>query len=117
MRLTTLTHDFRMLRSDEDAHREHPNTFWFPAREARTKLQIGQAAKLIFDIEGEDEHGQASVQGERLWVIVADKIDDYSIGILDHQPAAWESADATYSLFWRSDPLGGLPRACSARRQ
>ena len=105
MRLPTLTHDFWTLSSGEDANRQHPDTFWIPPLEARTNLQIGQAAKLIFEIEAEDEHGQPFVQGERMWVIVAEKIGDYYLGILDNQPATFEPADDIYLCFGAEIPF------------
>lgn len=105
MRLPTLTHDFWTLRSGAAMHREHRDSFWIPPYEARVNLQIGQAAQLIFDIEGEDQHGQVSVQGERMWVIVAAKIGDYYLGILDSQPAALAPSDTVYLCFGAEIPF------------
>jgi hypothetical protein len=33
-----------------------------------------------------DRHGQRVVQGERMWVIVAERIDETYIGVLDGKP-------------------------------
>jgi hypothetical protein len=105
MRLPTLSRDNWTLRSGEEIHREHPESFWLPPREARANLQVGQAAKLIFEIEGEDEQGQPSVQDERMWVIVADKIGDCYLGILDNQPTSLEPADNVYLCFGAEVPF------------
>jgi len=105
MRLPSLTHDYWTLRSGEDAHRRNPDTFWIPPLDDRINLEIGQAAKLIFDIEIEDESGQRSTQGERMWVIVAEKIGDYYIGILDNQPATFDPSDEVYLCFGAEIPF------------
>jgi hypothetical protein len=57
MRLPCLNTDGWELRSGEAAHSAHPDTFWMPPLEERQNLKIGQAARLIFDIEVEDEQG------------------------------------------------------------
>src|SRR5258705_1093556 len=68
MRLPTLERVFWTLRSGEESHRAHPDKFWIPPLEQRSSLQRGQAARLIFDIEAEDEDGKVVVNGERMWV-------------------------------------------------
>jgi hypothetical protein len=88
--------DFWELRSGEIAHAEHPDTFWIPPIEERENLQIGQAAKLAFDIEYEDEDGSVVVQGERMWVIVSEITENGYVGILDSKPALIESSDDFY---------------------
>ena len=76
MRLASFERDFWELRSGEVSHREHPDKFWLPPLAQRQHLQRGQAAKLIFEIEGEEEDGSVTVQGERMWVIVAEKVGE-----------------------------------------
>jgi hypothetical protein len=105
MRLASLESDFWQLRSGEESHRKHPDTFWLPPLDQRQNLSRGQAARLIFDIEGEEEDGTVSVQGERMWVIVADKIGDTYIGILDNQPACLERSDDVYLRFGAEIPF------------
>lgn len=99
MRLPQIDTDFWELRSGEAAQVEHPDTFWIPPLEQRKNLQIGQAAKLIFDIEIEDEEGNLVVQGERMWVIVSEIVDGGYIGILDNKPALFEPSDQVYLCY------------------
>jgi hypothetical protein len=68
-------------------------------------LRRGQAAKLIFDIETEDESGKAVLTGERMWVIVAERIGDQFIGILDSQPACMMPNDTAYLRFGAEIPF------------
>lgn len=96
MRLASFERDFWQLRSGEACHREHPDTFLTPPWEQRNSLQRGQSVKLIFDIEAVDENGQVQVQGERMWVTVAERIGDLYVGILENQPACLEPADNVY---------------------
>ena len=105
MRLPDIESDSWELRSGEAAHQAHPDTFWIPPLEARQNLKRGQAAKLIFDMEAEDEHGDIMVQGERMWVIVAERYDDYYIGILDNQPSSIEVTDKVYLCFGAEIPF------------
>jgi hypothetical protein len=96
MRLATFERDFWQLRSGEQSHREHPDSFWIPSSSDRQSLQRGQAAKLMFDIEYEEEDGSIAIQVERMWVIVAECVGDTYIGILDNQPACFEPSDDVY---------------------
>ena len=104
MRMPNLQQDYWALRSGEDAHRSHPETFWIPPREVRENLRRGQAAKLIFDV-ALDEGGEVVVNGERMWVIVAEKIGDIYIGILDNKPAGFEPRDGAYLCFGAEIPF------------
>lgn len=105
MRLASFERDFWELRSAEESHREHPETFWIPPLQQRQDLERGQAARLIFEIEGEEEDGAVAVQGERMWVIVAEKVGDTYIGILDNQPACLERSDEVYLQFGAEVPF------------
>ncbi len=104
MRLASFERDSWQLRSGEESHRLHPETFWIPPLEQRQRLQRGQAARLIFEIEGEED-GTVTVQGERMWVIVAEKIGDTYIGILDNQPACLDRSDSFYLTFGAEVPF------------
>jgi hypothetical protein len=75
MRLARRENDYWELLSAEDSHQSNLDTFAIPSLEEREGLKRGQAAKRIFDIEGV-EGGQVLVQGERMWVIVAERIGD-----------------------------------------
>lgn len=56
-----------------------------PHRDA-DHLQPGQSARLIFDIQTIDEHGLHEVIGERMWVVVKEKIGDTYVGVLRTEP-------------------------------
>jgi hypothetical protein len=105
MRLASFEQDFWELCSAEECHREHPDTFWIPPLEQRLNLQRGQAARLIFEIEGETEDGSVTVQGERMWVIIAEKVADTYLGILDNQPACLERSEDVYLQFGAEVPF------------
>lgn len=105
IRLPSFERDFWQLRSAEQSHHDHPDTFWIPPLEQRRSLHRGQSARLIFDIEGQDENGSVEVQGERMWVIVAERVGDAYIGILDHQPASIEPSDRVYLCFGAEIPF------------
>jgi hypothetical protein len=96
MRLAEMARDYWQLRSGEASHLANPDVFWIPPLAERQGLRRGDAAKLIFDIESEDEDGGVQLQGERMWVIVAEQRDGTYIGILDNPPASIEPADSTY---------------------
>lgn len=105
MRLPSFDRDFWLIRSAEQSHREHPKTFEIPPLEQRRSLGRGQAARLIFDIEGQDENGAVELQGERMWVIVAERVGDGDVGILDNQPACFEPSDGLYLCFGAEVPF------------
>jgi hypothetical protein len=106
MRLANRESDFWELRSAEDAHAASPNSFSIPDLVKRRSLQRGQAAKLIFDIEGYADDGSVSVQGERMWVIVAERVGDRYVGILDNQPACLQPSDKVYLIMGAEIPFG-----------
>ena len=106
VRLAVLERDFWQLASGEKANAEHPDTFWIPEWKRLDNLQRGDAAKLIFEIEGQDaDTGAIEVSRERMWVIVSGKIGDTYIGILDNQPATIEPADNVYLRFGAEVPF------------
>jgi hypothetical protein len=105
MRHANLERDFWQLRSGEESHGQHPETFMLPPLEERQSLARGQAAKLIFDIETVDENGEVVLTGERMWVIVAERIGGSYIGILDSQPACLTPDEVTYLRFGAEIPF------------
>jgi hypothetical protein len=88
--------DFWCLRSAEEAHRASPETFLLPPSQERDNLVQGQAVKLIFDQEGYEESGEVTVQGERMWVIVTDRMAGRYLGVLDSDPQLLEPNETTY---------------------
>ena len=105
MRLATRKTDFWELRSGEAGHAANPDSFLIPPLEIRRNLQRGQAARLMFDIESENDDGQIIVQGERMWVIVSEKHEDFYVGILDNPPASFEPSDSAYLCFGAEIPF------------
>jgi hypothetical protein len=95
MRLATLDRDRWQLLSGEQAHHRNPLSFALPDRDERTNLQRGQAARLIFEIEVEGNHGEVELLAERMWVLVAEQIDEFYIGMLDNDPTV-ELAEDVY---------------------
>jgi hypothetical protein len=104
LRLPTIEIDYWELRSAERSHAENPTKFQIPSADARNSLARGDAAKLIFDIEACDESGQLVVGGERMWVIVSERIGDYYIGILDSKPSL-DASDDVYLVFGAEVPF------------
>jgi len=105
MRLASISLDSWELRSAERSHRQHPHSFYLPALAERQNLRRGQAAKLIFDIEAEDEQKHVLRGGERMWVIVAERIGGTYVGILDSQPASIEPSEQAYLCFGAEIPF------------
>ncbi len=105
MRLATLERDFWQLRSGEESHREHPDTFQIPPLDERQGLKRGHAVRLFFDIEGNEDDGSVGVQCERMWVIVSEGVGDTYVGILDNQPACLERSDSVYLRFGAEVPF------------
>ncbi|RZJ62107.1 MAG: hypothetical protein EOO58_01015 [Hymenobacter sp.] len=95
MRQPSIETDYWELRSAEESHEKYGDRFWIPSLEDRQNIKRGQAARLIFDIEVDNE-GETEVQGERMYVIVSEKIGDVYIGILDNQPACSDFEDDVY---------------------
>ena len=106
MRLADRQRDYWELASAEEMNRAHPDTFPIPLREDRMSLRRGQAAKLIFEIERELDDGTPDVMGERMWVIVAERVGDLYVGILDNEPASIESGDGVYLCKGAEVPFG-----------
>lgn len=105
MRQAQLSTDFWELRSGEALNRQQPDTFWIPPLHERQNLDKGQAAKLIFDIEADDESGVVHLTGERMWVIVAERVDGGYVGILDNQPSSLNPHPDTYLCFGAEIPF------------
>ena len=90
-RLATIEEDGWQLESGEARHAAAPDTFWIPARAQRDSLRPGEAAKLLFEIEAENE-GRLERGVERMWVIVRGRIGPFYTGVLDSTPASVEPA-------------------------
>ena len=90
--------DYWALISGEDRHCSAPDTFWIPPIENRQGLKFGDAAKLIFEIEAEDECGQVSREYERMWVVVSEVRPQYIIGRLTNTPMVCNENSGFYLM-------------------
>ena len=99
------------LVSAEDRHRASPATFEIPTLQERQTLKIGDAAKLLFDIETK-ENGKTIDRGvDRMWVIVKRTQGAY-LGVLDSDPGLADNLDLR-----RGDTITFQPRhICSIKR-
>lgn len=52
--------------------------------------------KLIFDQEGVEEDGSTTVQGERMYVLVSDRVGERYMGMLTSKPQLLEPGDNVY---------------------
>ncbi|EHH2451624.1 hypothetical protein CRN32_09475 [Vibrio vulnificus] len=98
MELANFKDDFWQLRNGEACHRDHPDTFWIPSLNDRKALKVGDAAKVILEIECEDEAGEIHIESERGYLIVSEIVGDKFIGILDFQPCCVEPNDENVYL-------------------
>ena len=106
MELANFEQDYWQLRNGENSHKENPDTFWVPPLQKRRSLKIGDAAKIILEIECEKEDGTIVIESERGYVIVSAVVGDNYIGILDFQPLCVErDRDDIYLCFGAEIPF------------
>ena len=86
-RLASLKRDSWELESGEERHAQAPETFWIPPRGQRDNLRPGQAAKLLFQIDGKAIDGDGDFGVERMWVVVLGRVGAYYRAVLDSQPS------------------------------
>ena len=96
MRLPSLERDYWGLVSGEARHAESSESFWIPALSERQSLKVGQVAKLIFEIESENERGEVERNYERMWVVVLEIASPYYIGRLINKPATVDETEEFY---------------------
>jgi hypothetical protein len=107
MQLANFEDDGWQLRNGEESNNAHPDTFWIPPLEERSRLKVGDAAKVIIEIEFEDENGKVCVEGERGYIIISEVVGDKYIGILDFQPLCIaRDQDEVYLCFGAEIPFG-----------
>jgi hypothetical protein len=90
-RLAELAVDGWELESGEARQSENPEKFWIPERALRDSLRVGQLVQLLFQIQGQDDDGNAEVNVERMWVEVDGRIGGLYVGTLRNQPATIEA--------------------------
>lgn len=108
LRLASLDPDGWQLRSGEDAHRAHPDTFWLPEERERRGLMRGMQAKLMFEmIEHEADPETAERPGtcvERMWVAITEVLPDgHYRGMLRNQPFTYDPDDERVYLRWGAE--------------
>lgn len=98
MELANFKDDFWQLRNGEESHRDNPDTFLIPSLNDRKALKVGDAAKVILEIECEAQAGEIDIESERGYLIVSEIVGDKFIGILDFQPCCIEATDESVYL-------------------
>jgi hypothetical protein len=96
MRFPKMDVDYWTIVSGEECHAASPATFIIPSFEERRALQQGDAAKLIFEIESEDEFGEISRDRERMWVVVSEVQPAYFVGRLTNMPVGCHRESCFY---------------------
>lgn len=105
MKLPTIEDNSWCLHSGEAAHATLPESFTIPPLAERLSLQVGDAARLLFEIVSHDEQAHSRTNLEIMWVIVAEKHPEYYIGILDDQPGCLEPSSDNYVIFGAEIPF------------
>jgi len=62
MQLANFKDDYWQLRNGEESHRKNPESFWIPELEKRKSLKVGDAAKVILEIECENDDGELIIE-------------------------------------------------------
>lgn len=127
LRLASLDPDGWQLRSGEDAHRAHPDTFWLPEERERRGLRRGMQAKLMFEMiehvpsaagagfTSGTRNRQASASTERqqtcverMWVAVTEVLPEgHYRGMLRNQPFTYDPNDESVYLRWGAEVAFG----------
>jgi hypothetical protein len=99
--LTSLEADGWALDDGEVAHAESPESYWIPARADRTSLQPGALVKVRFYIRAPSETGDLVDHGERMWVLIQERIDGWYRGELDNDPYCTKTIRAGLQLWFQ----------------
>ena len=83
MRAPSLERDGWCLLDGEQLSREAPQTFHIPELALRQNLQLGDFAKLTFEIAVE---GEKYPSVERMWVVIRERTPSGYLGVLDNEP-------------------------------
>jgi hypothetical protein len=86
-----------LLRSGVEAHHEFPETFFIPSEAERRGLDIGDFAKLIFEIWLDEPDDPQAASVERMWVFVTEVTPRGYFGQLANNPDALDENDR---LWW-----------------
>lgn len=97
-RLASIDENFWELESGEARHGEVGDSFEIPDRAERESLTRGDAAKLLFWIDSEDDDGNAERQCERMWVVVKRSVADFFLGVLSNEPSCLEPGTGSLGI-------------------
>lgn len=86
-RMTSLDADGCVLDDGEVAHEKTPDIYWIPDEFVPRSLPTGQFAKLRSCFRREDEPGQVSDNGERVWPEVKGVVGGWYQGEIANQPS------------------------------
>src|SRR5690349_6126239 len=81
------------LLDGEQLNREGPETFHIPDLALRRNLQLGDFAKLVFEIALQ---GEKYPSVERMWVVIRGRTPNGYLGVLDNEPDCIAENDS----FW-----------------
>jgi len=101
-RLTSLDIDGWMIDDGEVTHAGAPNTYWIPPLADRTSIHRGDMAKLCFYIRVANEAGEVFDEGERMWVWVTGRVDDWYRGELDNQPCCTDDISPGLEVWFQA---------------
>jgi hypothetical protein len=96
MRFATFEEDAWELESGEARQVAYGEKFWLPPVERRNSLVPGQLAKLLFQVQSQDEAGTIEVFVERMWVLVTRVLSGGYVGLLANQPSFVEEGEDVY---------------------
>ena len=100
-----------MIDDGEVAHAESPDTYWIPPLEDRRSLAVNDHAKIRFYIRVEEEDGELQDYGERMWVKVVGRLDDWYRGELDNQPNCTPDINPGFEVWFQSRHVIDIQRA------
>ena len=78
------------LLSAEARRASHPD-FVLPPLDERMSVAVGQAVKLLFDIETKEGDRIVDRGVDRMWVIVRQRVEGRYVGVLDSDPGRAEN--------------------------
>ncbi|GAB3374438.1 hypothetical protein GCM10027431_26980 [Lysobacter rhizosphaerae] len=99
--LTSIEADGWLIDDGEVAHQESPETFWIPPLAERQSLEPGSLVKIRFYIRAPNDSGELVDHGERMWVLVKARHDDWYLGALDNDPYCTDAIQAGMELWFQ----------------
>ncbi|TCI11486.1 DUF2314 domain-containing protein [Dyella soli] len=91
-----------MIDDGEVAHAAAPETYWIPSLADRLSIRPGDLAKIRFYIRVAEEGGEVVDLGERMWVQVTGRLDDWYRGELDNQPSCTDDITPGLEVWFQS---------------